>query len=113
MNLILGILWLLGGAALLGYEFATGERPFSIRAVNINPGWVMLLLAAYNFVRWYGSRMGRDDAQALRIVHEARLRQARTRERPIAPDPTFDFTSNPPPPPEAPQKPIDPPPSNN
>jgi hypothetical protein len=113
MNLVLGIVWLIAALALFGYEFATGERPLRIRIFNdVSAAWVFLLLAAWNFVRWYSSWMGRKDQDALRIVHEARLRQARHRERPTEPDPTFDFTDSPTTPP-APRPPSEQPPSSN
>jgi hypothetical protein len=110
MNLVLGLLWLAGAVALFGYEAATGDKRFRIPMLgDISAGWVSLLLAGYNFVRWYSSRMSRADQEAMRIVHEARLRQARTRDRPSEPDPTFDFTSKPP----SPRGPTELPPSNN
>jgi hypothetical protein len=113
MNLVLGILWLLGALALFGYEAATGERPFRIRPLNdVSGAWILVLLALWNFVRWYSVRMGRADQQAMRIVEEARLRQARHHERAVEPDPTFDFTTRPGAPP-APRPPDDHPPAMN
>jgi hypothetical protein len=113
MNLVLGILWLLGAVALFGYEAATGEHPLRIRVLNdISAAWILLLLALWNFARWYSTRIGRADQEAMRIVHEARLRQSRHRERPVEPDPTFDFT-NQPATPAAPRPPGEQPPAMN
>jgi hypothetical protein len=63
-------------------------------------------------VRYYSSRMGRADQEAMRIVHEARLRQARYHERPREYDPNLDFTNRPDAPPP-PRGPTELPPSNN
>jgi hypothetical protein len=96
MNLVLGILWLAGAIALFAYGAATGESPLRIRMLNnVSGAWVLLLLAAWNFVRWYSSRMGRKAQQELLIEHEARLRKVRLRDRPAVPDPTFDFSDRP------------------
>jgi hypothetical protein len=98
MNLVLGILWLLAAVAVLVYELVTGERLYSLRLFGgISSGWLLLVLAAYNFARWYSTRMGQADQEALRIIHEARLRQARYHERPHEYDPNLDFTNRPPP----------------
>jgi hypothetical protein len=111
MNLVLGILWLMGAAGVFGYEFYTGKR-LTIKALDVSFGWAFLIFAAWNFARWYGNRSGKADEQALRIVHEARLRQARTRQRPEVIDPTFDFTSRPAEP-SGPRGPTERPPSDN
>jgi hypothetical protein len=109
LNLILGILWLGATIALFTHEIMTGEVYFRIRYLNISFGWLLLLLAGWNFARWYSARAWRAEQEAIRIAHEARLRQARHRERPIEPDPTFDFSDKPAPP----RNNIDVPPSNN
>lgn len=99
MNLLFGILWLLGAVGLFGYSLATGERPLTIRGLDISSGWLFLLLAAWNFVRVYSARVHKAEQQALRAEHEARLRQVRHRERPTEYDPNFDFSDKPAPPP--------------
>jgi hypothetical protein len=101
LNLILGILWLAGAIALFAYEMVTGRSLMRFQALNISSAWILLLLAAWNFVRWYSARMGRAEQESLRIAHEERLRRARYHERPSAPDPTFDFTDRPAGPPPA------------
>ncbi len=110
LNLILGLFWLAAAVALFAYEFATGEMVMRIRGSNISSAWFLLLLAGWNFARWYASRSGQVEQNALRIAHEERLRRARFHERPVEPDPTFDFTDKP-----APPSPgfSDRPPSNN
>jgi hypothetical protein len=112
MTLVLGIFWLLGAVGLFAYEYFTGDHRFRFRMLNISNGWLMLVLAAFNFARYYSARAGAADREAMRIVHEARVRRARTHERPTEPDPTFDFTDKPGGP-AAPRNPTDLPPSNN
>ena len=114
MNLILGILWLAGAIGLFAYEVITGRPYMRFQALNISSAWILLLLAGWNFVRWYSSRASqatRAENDALRIAHEARLREARYHERPAEPDPTFDFTDKPPSPPS--RNLTDRPPSSN
>lgn len=98
LNLILGVVWLCTAASILGYEFVNGPSGLRIRGLDVSAGWLFLLLGLYNFVRWYSSRANRAEQEALRLAHERRLRQTRYRERPIEPDPTFDFSDKPAPP---------------
>jgi len=100
LNLILGILWLTAGLGILGYELLYGPTWYRIPGINVSMGWFLLVLAAWNFVRWYGSRAWKAEQDAMRRTYEERLRQAQTRyhERPIVPDPTFDFSDKPAPP---------------
>lgn len=98
MNLILGILWLGGAVGLFAYEYFTGVMKYRIRGLDISAAWLLLVLALYNFARWYSYRMAAKEAEAMRYVDEARLRQAQRRER-SDPDPTFDFSDPPKPPP--------------
>lgn len=91
VQLFFGLIWLTGALALFAYEFATGETRFTIRGLNVSAGWLLVLLSAWNFVRWYSTRAHRAEQETLRRVHEARLRQARQRERPTEPNPDFDF----------------------
>lgn len=95
MNLIFGLFWLAAAVGLFAYEFTTGRVPYRVVGLNVSVGWFMLLFAAWSFARWYSARAGRAERAALAQMHEARLRNARPRERPEEPDPTFDFTSKP------------------
>lgn len=95
MNLFFGILWLAGAIGTFAYGLVTGEAPLTIKGLNVSAGWLFLLLAAWNLVRWYATRAGKAEKEALRIVHEARLRQARQQERPVEYNPEFDFTNKP------------------
>lgn len=95
MNLIFGILWLSLAVGLFGYEFTSGSKPYTVLNSNLSAGWLFLLLAGWNFVRWYSAR-ARTQEQVLWRDQQARFRQGRTRERPSEPDPTFDFSPKPP-----------------
>ena len=110
MNLIAAILWLGCGVGLFVYEHITGEVRYKIRGLDISIGWLLLLLALYNFARWYG-KWSRVEDTSKQFLREARVRQAQARER-HDPDPNFDFTT-PPAPPGGIRPPIDRPPSNN
>lgn len=107
-NLILGSLWFAAGVGVLGYEMITGDPVLRFHGLGISSGWFFFVLAGWNFVRWYSARAWHAEQEALRIAHEARLRQVRHRERPSEPDPNFDFSDKPSPPP-----PTDRPPSAN
>jgi hypothetical protein len=96
MNLVFGCFWLVGALGLFAYEIATGKVPYRVIGLNVSVGWFMLLFAAWSFARWYSARAGRAEQESLRLIHEARLRQARRRDRPEEPDPTFDFSPKPP-----------------
>lgn len=95
MYLLLGSLWALGAAGLFVYEWQTGDRRSRFLGSSISSAWIMVLLAAYNFVRWYSAYALRAERAAQQLAYEARLRQARRREPPPEPDPTFDFTDRP------------------
>jgi hypothetical protein len=110
MNLLLAILWLLGGIVLVAYEQFTGDTRFHIRGTSVSVSWLCLVLGAYNLVRWWSARAYRAERRALQI-EEARHRAAHFRPRegpPPQPDPNFDFTTKP-----EPRPPHDQPPANN
>ncbi|HZY85879.1 MAG TPA: hypothetical protein VFE78_13675 [Gemmataceae bacterium] len=110
MNLLLAILWLLGGVVLVAYEQFTGDTRFHIRGTHFSVSWLCLVLGAYNLVRWWSARAYRAERRALQI-EEARHRAAHFRPRegpPPQPDPNFDFTTKP-----EPRPPHDQPPANN
>ncbi len=114
MNLFLGIMWLLGALFLFGYEAVTGVRLWRVQVLNdISGAWALLILAAWNFVRWYSVRMSRAEAEANRVVYQARRRQQERdlEQRPVEADPTFDFNDQPGAP--APRPPGEQPPSSN
>jgi hypothetical protein len=98
MNLVLAFLWLIGAVVLLAYEYFTGRVWLRILGTNLSASWLLIVLALYNFARWWGTRSYRKQQQALRIADAARERELRRREQPAPYDPTFDFTAQAPPP---------------
>jgi hypothetical protein len=92
----MGIIWLVGGIGLISWELYTGKTLRLIRGTEISASWVLLLLALYNFVRWWSSRAYRAAQRELASQHAARMRQVRYRERPEQLDPNFDFSDKPP-----------------
>jgi hypothetical protein len=102
-NLPLALVWLLGAVVLFAYEWFTGDRRVYIRGTGVSFAWLLLLLGLYNLVRWCGWRTYRADQQSLRRSAESRRRQRQfaegeRREPGREPDPTFNFTDDPPPP---------------
>lgn len=95
MNLILGLLAVFGAIALLTYQTVTGDRRFMIRNTNISAAWLLLVLSLYNFARWWSAHSYRKEQQRVREDQAVRLRKIRDHDRP-PPDPTFDFTDEPP-----------------
>jgi hypothetical protein len=83
MNLGLAILWLAGGVALLAGHHSTG--------------WLMLLLSAYNLIRWWSLRSSRAEREFRLALASRRSRHFHDRPPERTIDPTFDFTRDPPP----------------
>jgi hypothetical protein len=97
INLILALVWLVGGLGVLIYEAIYG--PLRLRLLGVvSIGWVMLLLSAWNGVRLYLARWSDSEREANLRVEQARERQRRERRRNEPPNPDFDFTNSPPPP---------------
>jgi hypothetical protein len=94
MQLFFGLLWLIGAIGFFAYEAITGEPRYRIRGLNISSGWFLLLLAVWNFARWYSS-ITTKNSKSLDIVRQARLREQRRYSMPEQPDPTFDFSDKP------------------
>jgi hypothetical protein len=61
MNLLLAILWLVGGVALIAWQSYTGEPAgqLHIGGYSVSMGWLMLLLSVYNLIRWWAVRRDR------------------------------------------------------
>jgi hypothetical protein len=95
LNLLLGIVCLAAAIGLFAHDWVTGEARFVIRGLNISSAWFLLLLAGWNFARWYAGRGRRAEQNALQIAHQARLHRGRRHELPPEPDPSFDFTDKP------------------
>jgi hypothetical protein len=99
INLMLAMFWLVLGAGLLIHEGMTGVRMFRLPLGGLNPGWLALIFAAFNFyrvwmIRSYQRRLRQreESDEALRRNHE-RHRAERRRDEP--PNPDFIFTDEP------------------
>jgi protein-S-isoprenylcysteine O-methyltransferase Ste14 len=53
-------------------------------------GWLMLLMGLYTLARWYSLRSAEEQARVA-----GQLARRRRRRKPVEPDPTFDFDSDP------------------
>jgi hypothetical protein len=94
-NLFMALFWLVLAGLLLAWHAAHPENA-ALRIGGSGPslGWVALVLALYNFVRWWSQRAY---ARQRRLLEE--LRSSRQPQRPRgtdAPDPAFDFSNEPP-----------------
>jgi len=91
LKLFLALLWLIPGVGFLCHDVVTG------RTIGLPLGeWRLplavpcLLLAAFNFVRWWAARSRRP----VEVTVAARRRRAAT-ESPAEPDPAFRFDDPP------------------
>lgn len=104
LNLFMAIFWMVLGAGLVVYHWIfPGENFLRLRFTDLSPGWLILILAMWNVVRWWGSWAAEKD----RKMEEAAVfdRQRRRHgslpvERETEPNPDFDFTRKEPEPPK-------------
>ncbi len=96
MNFILSLLFLAGAIGVFGYQAVTGDRNPRIVHTDISVGWILLMMTAYNLVRWWSVRSYQIQQWEMR-QQAARVRERyRTRQREDRPiDPNFDFTNEP------------------
>ena len=100
-NLVLAALWLAGAAAVGLWQAAGGDGLYiDLLGERVSAAWLMLVMGAFNLVRWYAVRAQRAERRARRQAEEERRRAAARRVPPEGgrePDPTFAFTDEPPP----------------
>jgi hypothetical protein len=114
MYRVLAIFWLVAGAAWIIYDnYGGGNGVWIIPGLGWSPGWVCLLLAVYNLLRWWSRRVGRSGFEA---EYRARLQRRDYLRNPPPvrrepPDPNFIFTDEPPPAPTDEGKPGQKPPT--
>ncbi len=95
-NLLLALFWLVLGGALLLWPLLDARAPdLTIWGTGISAGWLALLMAAYNLVRWWSVRSFQAQRRLLEEEMIRRRRESRS-SPPSEPDPTFDFTRPPP-----------------
>jgi hypothetical protein len=97
MYFMLAIVWLVAGVALIIYDNYTGNSAWVVRGLGWSPGWLMLLMSAYNFVRWWSRRQNRasHDAEYRASLERRRYRGDVPPVRREAPDPNFNFSDTP------------------
>jgi hypothetical protein len=101
-SFMLGCVWLICGVGLLVYQALSPDRPLTmhVAGTSISPGWIMLVLSAYNFIRWWSRRAPRSVPRDSPAAYpRQRIRRI---EEPTERDPNFIFTDDPPPPPPPP-----------
>lgn len=98
VNLFLAFCWLAIGGGLLYWHEKMGQSAFRIPIGDdsISSGWVALLLALYNLVRFWSiraanHRRSKQHDEAHLGQRMERLKDNKTRETPIEPDPNFNF----------------------
>ncbi|MFQ3650211.1 MAG: hypothetical protein SNJ75_07755 [Gemmataceae bacterium] len=96
LNLILAIGWLLGGVGIFVYEAYSG--PLRLRLLGeVSIGWLMLVLSAWNWLRFYltmSFASEREVALRVREAEERRKRRDRDKEANTGLkeyNPEFDF----------------------
>ncbi len=95
LNLVLALVWLILGAALLVLQSTTEGEQRRTYFIGI---LFSLLMTAWNLLRWTLIRRARARRRAARQAEtEALARRVRRTEPLPEPDPTFDFTGDPPP----------------
>ena len=98
INLVMAGLWLILGAALIGWQWTHPEihnlRIWGWEA-SARLWWFALILTIYNLVRWWTShsftrQIGAEEES------KGRLENSRSIEEAEVADPTFSFTGEPP-----------------
>jgi hypothetical protein len=93
--------WGMLGIVLIAYHATTGDPRGRIPLFgDISLGWAGLLLALYNFVRWWSQRalLAEKKAQWLARTRREHLASRRQRAEYGEPNPDFIFGDEPPPP---------------
>jgi hypothetical protein len=91
LYLWLALFWGVLGVAWLAWRWVDPQAPDPlVRWTNISGGWLALMLAAYNLLRWWGRRAQREQDRAW----TQRTLPRHTTPPPQAPDPRFDFRSS-------------------
>jgi hypothetical protein len=102
INLLLAAIWLVLALGLLAWPWLTGGPPFKLKILDrqVWAVWPVLVVCAYNLIRWWSMWSYERQRRAQGIQQAVRARgHFRRREPPGEADPNFDFTSDPPPPP--------------
>lgn len=97
VNLVLMVVWLAVGVALLLWQWVNPQNPYAnFWGSGLSVGWVAILLAVYNLVRWCADRAYRARQEAAREAQYPRQRDEHAPRPPQKPDPNFNFSDRPP-----------------
>jgi hypothetical protein len=96
INLFMAMFWLLLGLGLVIYHtMFPGEQFLRMRFLDISPGWLIMVLAVWNLIRWWSLRQAEKDRQYEEDLaykrqrrHEGEPKRERVEE---PPNPEFDF----------------------
>jgi hypothetical protein len=92
LKLFLALLWLLPGLGFLAWDATTGQtHHLPLGKLRVPVGWLFLLFAAFNLVRWWAAR---PEPMPLSAFAERRLRQRRPHVE-AEPDSAFRFDDPP------------------
>ena len=103
MNLCMAVFWLALGALLLAWRSARPDIPgLVVRGTDIPVGWVAIVLSLYNvvaglykLVRWRSRRSQASGQARNDSLHRPHRLHGRAPSQ-TPPDPSFDFTDEPP-----------------
>ena len=99
-NLVLAVIWGLGGVVLIVYHALTDDPRGRIKLIggDLSLGWAALVISLYNVARYFAFRAGQAEKRATAEYEERiRRRHEHPREPYGEPDPNFRFTDEPPP----------------
>jgi hypothetical protein len=80
LYLILALVWLTCGVGILAYQAATGDQHLSLHlaGATFSSGWLMLVLSAYNLLRWWTPAAPRSRASRTRTSTSPTIRRRAT-----------------------------------
>src|SRR5947209_8392606 len=62
INLFMAIFWLVLGLGLAIYHTVYPHEQFlRMKFIDISPGWLIMILAVWNIIRWWSSRAAERD----------------------------------------------------
>jgi hypothetical protein len=97
--LVMALVCFVGGTALLVSQWLHPENAtLTIRGTGVSFGWILLVFAAYDLVRWWSRRTVRRRTESVADAWKERRREREKshQDREIVTDPNFDFKREPP-----------------
>jgi hypothetical protein len=95
INLFMAMFWLLLGLGLVIYHWMFPHEQFlRMRFIDISPGWLIMILAVWNLLRWWSAKAAERDRRYEEdaIYQRQKRRQGEPRREEEAPNPDLDFT---------------------